>query len=156
MKAVFLNIIQSILDKVEVITYERVDEDILSVGTNDKGLNRTIDLSFDSSLRIQVGTAMNYFEDEEANEYKVFEAFIFILYSEIEEVHFCKGARVLKTEYQIRNLHEVKNIGSNSYLSSLWKKEDNIQTIKRPSVINEEQYKYLQQELSRLSISDKI
>lgn len=155
-KEEFLNIIQSVLDKIESATYERVDQDILWVGATDQELNRTIDLSFDNSLRIQIGSTMNYFESDEAIEEKVFKDFLFILYSEIEEIHYCKGDRVLKTDYQIITSFEVKKIGSNSYLHSIWKKKDNQQVIKHPPVINEEQYKHLIKELEKLNSNKKF
>ena len=150
MKKEYLDKIQIVLDELESSTYKRVDEDILWVGASDEELNRTIDLSFHNSLRIQIGTAMNYFEGIEANEKKVLSLFVRAMFEEITETRYCKGGKVLKIEYQLIGSDGIENLGLNSSLNSLIKKGDNRVVIKHSPVLNLEQYTELNNELKKV------
>lgn len=150
MKNDFLDIAQTILDEIKSTTYKRVDEDILWVGATDEELNRVVDLTFCNSLRIQIGTAMNYFDDEEAKEEEVLEQFIKILLTEITEIRFCKGDKVLETKFQIVDFDGVEDVGISSSLRNLINKADREVIIKHNPVLSNEQYNQLKQELKRV------
>lgn len=149
MRKEFLDRVQSVLGKIASTTYKRVDETILWVGASDEELNRTIDLSFENSLRIQIGNAMNYFEEREANEEKVLALFVRTLSAEVTETQFCKGDKVLKTEFHIKGTDGIKDIGLSSSLLSLINKADSKTYIKHPPVLNEQMFNQLNQELKK-------
>lgn len=138
MKKEFLDIIQTVLDNIGSSTYKRVGEVILWVGASDKEINRTIDLSFDYSLRIQICNALNYFEDKEANEEKILALSVRTLFAEVKETQFFKGDKVLKTGYQINEPEGIEDLGLSSSLLSLLNTEDNKTYIKHPPVLNKE------------------
>ncbi|GAA4305434.1 hypothetical protein [Nibribacter koreensis] len=147
MKRSFLDKIQVALEKAGASTYKRVDDDILWVEASDNELNRMIDLSFETSLRLQIGSAMNYYENEEADEEKVLALFLRILGNEIREIQSCRRDKILKTEYEMQSDNGIEYLGINSSLLQLSSKEDNTKHHTHPPVLSEEMCRHLFKDL---------
>ena len=142
-----LDLIESALNENGYLSYTRVDDAILWVGNSDNELNRTLDMTFENSIRVQIGSATNYFEEDNLDIKKILELFLKSLSCDIIETVSKNKAKTLERRYEIQEHNEKVDLGIESSLLGIWQKKNHEEQINHKPILKKETTSALMDEL---------